>query len=358
VGLPSSMFAVGVFPLSDVTAIFHPVSFRGAALCLPVLAGWLCLAAPLWAQGDRAAIAEALFKEGREAFDVEDYDTACARFRESDRIDPQPGTKLNLARCEKARHRIATAWAIYSLVLEVLARDDERRKVAREQVDELEPRLSKLTVTLAEGTPPDTVVTVGEVELRPDGFGTPLPVDPGPLRLLIVHPGYEPKVVQVALEEGESSSIVLSIGPAIIAPPAPPPPAPLPSGRVSDRPDLGPDAQAVAGWTMGAVGLAALLAGGATGIAGLVRKEDGEDACNDALMLCTKAGRAANDEARALLYATTGLWLAGGMAAAVGLTLVLTSEEREQPSDAEEPVAELAAHASPTAAGLSLTVRF
>lgn len=334
-------------PPFDGTAIFHPVLLP-RPIAWPVLVGVLAIAAPSWGQGDAAAMAEALFNQGQEAFDAEDFDTACARFRESDRIDPQPGTKLNLARCEKARGRIATAWALYKTVFEVLPRDDDRREHCRVQIEELEPRLPRLTVTLAEGTPTNTVVRLGEIEVRPDGFGTPLPVDPGPLGIVVTSPGHEPNERRVDLAEAERASLEVRVGPAIPEPPKPPPPPPPPP---PESPGL--SGQEIAGWTIGAVGLTALLAGGGTGIGGLVRKADGEEACSDPLMLCSAPGKAANDEARSLLYATTGLWIAGGVAAAVGLTLVLTSG-----ADDATPTMSVETRVGPQLTGLTWTLQF
>ncbi len=323
----------------------------------PLLVGVLALAAPAKGQSDAAAMAEALFNQGQEAFDAEDFDTACARFRESDRIDPQAGTKLNLARCEKARGRIATAWALYKTVYEVLPRNDNRREHCRTQVQELEPRLPRLTVTLAEGTPANTVVRLGEIDVRPDGFGTPLPVDPGPLKVVITSPGHEPNEQQVDLAEAERASLEVSVGPAIPEPPKPPPPPPVPPPRPPPPPEApGLSGQEIAGWSIGAVGLASLLAGGGTGIGGLIRKADGEDECSDPLMLCSEVGKAANDEAQSLLYATTGLWIAGGVAAAVGLTLVFTSGSDDD--EGETPTMSLETRVGPQLTGLTWTLRF
>ncbi|MFO0567610.1 MAG: hypothetical protein U0263_18270 [Polyangiaceae bacterium] len=53
------------------------------------------------AQGRDATAAEALFNAGRDAVKAGDYPTACAKFRESNRLDPAPGTVLNLADCEE-----------------------------------------------------------------------------------------------------------------------------------------------------------------------------------------------------------------------------------------------------------------
>ncbi|NOU28880.1 MAG: hypothetical protein HOO96_13330, partial [Polyangiaceae bacterium] len=45
--------------------------------------------------------AETLFREGRKALEAGDYAVACAKFAESQRIEPAPGTLLNLAGCEE-----------------------------------------------------------------------------------------------------------------------------------------------------------------------------------------------------------------------------------------------------------------
>src|SRR5262245_1711819 len=75
----------------------------------------MCLAT--LASGTRAfgqdrdlAAAEALFREARAAMQSGDFDAACAKFEESERLDKAPGTVLNLAECEEKRGRVATAW--------------------------------------------------------------------------------------------------------------------------------------------------------------------------------------------------------------------------------------------------------
>jgi hypothetical protein len=60
------------------------------------------------ASADSAA-AEALFREGRDAAKHGDLETACADFAESQRLDPAPGTLLNLAECEEKLGRVASA---------------------------------------------------------------------------------------------------------------------------------------------------------------------------------------------------------------------------------------------------------
>src|SRR5689334_21766297 len=49
---------------------------------------------------------ERLFREGGAAMQDMDYDTACARFAESQRMEPAPGTSLNLFDCEERRNHL------------------------------------------------------------------------------------------------------------------------------------------------------------------------------------------------------------------------------------------------------------
>src|SRR5262245_31877335 len=86
-----------------------------------LLLGAACVTGPVWAppaaraQESQLSVsaAEALFEEGRSALAAGDLDLACARFRESNRLDPAVGTVLNLADCEEKRGKLATAWTLF-----------------------------------------------------------------------------------------------------------------------------------------------------------------------------------------------------------------------------------------------------
>src|SRR5262249_26584812 len=78
------------------------------------------------ASGNDPAAAEALFREGRAAAQKGDWETACPKLRESQRLDPAAGTLLNLADCEEHRGKVATAWQLYRQVVESLPETDER----------------------------------------------------------------------------------------------------------------------------------------------------------------------------------------------------------------------------------------
>src|SRR5262245_21083695 len=56
-----------------------------------------------------AGTAEALYRSAKDAAKKGDWAKACGQFAESHRLDPAPGTLINLADCEEHRGLIASA---------------------------------------------------------------------------------------------------------------------------------------------------------------------------------------------------------------------------------------------------------
>ena len=195
-----------------------------------LIAAVLLSALPARADEPAAAMASALFEQGRAALKRGDFETACARFRASDGLDPAVGTKLNLADCEEKRGKLATSWELFRTAREKLPPKDERVALVAARIADLDWRVPKLVVTLGPKAPRDTVAREGAVTFGAALFGVPLPMDPGLHELTVTAPGREPSVYEVTLTEGETatsaSNPVPSSAPVrwrTIAPPRRPP---------------------------------------------------------------------------------------------------------------------------------------
>src|ERR1700690_2972081 len=101
---------------------------------LPVV---LVLVASVWLNAktahaqDPVATADVLFNDARAAMAVKRFDIACAKFRESNRLDPAVGTLFNLANCEAQRGQLVTAWTLYRQGLGKLPPDDSPPSVGK-----------------------------------------------------------------------------------------------------------------------------------------------------------------------------------------------------------------------------------
>jgi hypothetical protein len=276
-------------------------------------------ATPARAQGPAA---EALFEDGRKALAAGDLETACARFRASDQIDPAPGTKANLAECEEKRGKVATAWELSQTALSKLPEGDPRAAILKQRIAKLEARLPRIVLNLAAGAPPDTTVRDGETALGAGTFGVALPLDPGVHHLLVSAPGRAAKTVDVTLAEGATETVEIEPGPPEARPVekhagvTPPPPRPEPPAAASPGP-----------WIVGGIGLAALVVGGVSGIVVLLEHGATPASCNATTRTCASsadvsAGNTASNIGSAVAPLTTvGLVLGAAGLAAGGIWL-------------------------------------
>jgi hypothetical protein len=275
------------------------------------------------AQGEGAAAAQVLFDQGREAMLRRDYDTACQRFRESEQIDPAPGTKLNLADCEEKRGRVASAWELFRAVMRELPDSDERHGIAAARAAALEKRLPTLVLRLASGAPSTTRVRVGSSEIGSGSFGVPLPLDPGKHTLVIEAPGHAPRTVEVVLAEGSAQTVDVVPGTAIAGPPpspfASPPPPQKRSGGTKTL-----------GYVLGGVGLVGIAVGSVAGVIVLSKKSTNEDGCDDARRVCTKVAADAGDSGEAIAPISTAGFIVGALGLGAGAYFILTSDAKNE----------------------------
>jgi hypothetical protein len=277
-------------------------------LWLPSCALAVALVRPAHAQNPAAA--EALFEQARAAMASGSYDVACARFRDSDKLDPAVGTRFNLADCEERRGHVATAWSMFRGVATELNAEDDRKPIAEDRASSLEARLPYLTLQRTGSTPKDVHVHIDGVELGEASFGVALPMDPGKHELTLrrASTGAEQRSSFV-LSEGERANLPLVLRPERPTKVEPSDDAAANSGGSARRT-----------WTIaaGTIGVTGVAVGAVTGIITLSKKGTSDKYCSDEIELCTSTGVAANRSGRAF-------GIASGVSFGVGVVGLATA---------------------------------
>jgi hypothetical protein len=283
---------------------------KRAVVALAALVGSI----PAVAHADDASLAEALFRDARQAMRAGDYEEACPKLAESERLDPSAGTRLNLAVCEEHRGRIATAWAAYRSVADELPAADARVAVARDRAAALEPRLPWLRIVL----PPDSagvVVGIDGTELGAASIGVPLPVDPGPHVLQV---GAGASMHRLALTIAESERRDAVVDPAWVHPTARGlEAAPRPAEPATSS------VRRTAGWGAIAFGGASLAASVVLGVIVLHDKSIVQDHC--AARVCDDRGLAAGRDGTLAATLGTVTFSVGLASLAAGTYLVVSA---------------------------------
>jgi len=285
-----------------------------STLCLALLLSLPCAVAR--AEGTPST-ADALFESGRTAMSKGDYATACARFAESHRIDPAPGTLLNLSLCEEKQGKLVAAHADLTEVLERLPKGDFRIAVAEKQLEALKKKLPSVTLTLdAEST--GARVERDGIEVRADALARPILLDPGSHVFVVKADGRAGTRRDVALSEGDHVSFTLGAGPAVGGAASSTTHASTSSSRdpVATRRMLGIGALAVGG-----VGI---VTGVVTGILTVSAASAYDEHCRGGT--CDAEGKSAASTGETLEVVSPIAFGIGAIGAGVGTYLFLTSK--------------------------------
>jgi hypothetical protein len=157
-------------------------------------------------------MAESLFRQARSELKIGNTERACILFSESYRLDPTRGTLFNLASCEEQRGKTATAWTLFRKLLDVMPADDARAPLARQRIEQLEPKLPKLHVDLAPGISENISVELDGIALSRLVIGTALPVDPGTHVITLRYEGVSLRTYTVETRIAEITSQRIEIG--------------------------------------------------------------------------------------------------------------------------------------------------
>jgi hypothetical protein len=275
---------------------------------------------------DRAA-ADALFQAARAEFDRGEFASACEKFAESNRLDPAPGTLLNLSLCLEKIGKVASAWEGFRQVSEQLR--DERLEFATKRSTALEDRLPWLTLRLPPNAPEGTRIFRDGIELRTAGLGVALPVDPGTHTLAIEAPGHLKASMEVQLEEGQRKEVVVDLGPPKPEPEAavPSPAQPSTSGRI-DAPPQEPDNTLA--WISGGIGVAGIATSLVTGALAMSSQRTMDDHCDG--HLCDAQGLDAASSGRTYATVSTISGAVGFVGLGASAYLFLSTDHEQTPA--------------------------
>ncbi|AUX33469.1 MULTISPECIES: hypothetical protein [Sorangium] len=299
----------------------------------------MSLTSPLRAQPTAAdkALAEGLFQDGKKLMDEGRLTEACPKLAESQRVDPTVGTLLNLAVCHEKEGKTASAWAEFkeASALAATAGQQDRSQFAARRAAELEARLTRLVLEVAEAAPGMSITLNGKELSAAAATGSGIPVDPGTATIEANAPGKQPWSQQVTLDPGPSAPRVVippladaaAQRPAQAAPAAPPAPAVRPGAA---RPEATGSPVRTLGFVAGGVGLAGLGVGAVFGIMAIQKAGDVEAGCGGNFG-CSRADVEANESARTTAMVSNIAVGAGLLCLGAGAAMVLLSRSPEEP---------------------------
>jgi serine/threonine-protein kinase len=280
---------------------------------------------------DDVARADALFNAAKALTDAGQYTDACAKYAESKRLAPGIGVTLYLADCYEHIGRTASAWTEFRSA-EGLARErnDRRADVARQHAQALEPKLDRLTITVAPTIPQAGLQVLRDgVAVTQEELGLPSPVDPGDHAVVVTAPGHAPRTftAHVGPESPNAKVDIDALGEST-APIPEPAPAPLPAPLLAPPPPALPPpppedtgaTRRILGLGLGAMGVAGVAVGSVFGVVAKSKLDQSNAGPCDATDHCTTSGLATRKDAEHAAttsdvgFAVGAVLLAGGVA--------------------------------------------
>jgi len=264
------------------------------------------------------AMAEALFKEGKKLLAEGKIAEACRKLEGSYRIDPAPGTLLNLALCHEQEGKTATAWGELNESRELAkkAKRADREKIAKEHISAIESRLARFVVAVpVEVEVKDLVVEMDGVPLAKGAWGTAIPIDPGEHTAIAKAPKYKDWQTKFSVAEAKTATVLIGKLEKV-----PEPKPPEPSGKWKKPVGIG--ALALGGVLLGV--------GGYFGARAVTLGGEVATSCKD--LLCDEAAFQKVEDGRKAALVSDVLLGVGVAAAGAGAFFLITAPGREEPA--------------------------
>lgn len=276
-----------------------------ARLCVLALSTVLLWQLPAVA-GDAATAREQL-KIGYLLAQEGKCEQAVLHLRESLRLDPKAITLINLADCEEKLGKLADAMAHW-VDARARAVSEAQRPIEEEataRLNALEPRLARLTITLAKTSPANATVERDGVVLGSPSLGIALPVDPGRHVIVVKAEGHADATTELTLREGEAKRVELTIGAVAEAP------------KALVRPAEKSESSQALPWIGFGVAGAGAAVGAITGLMALNAGNEAESACPN--RTCTRPALDDVESGRTMATVSTVAFIVAGASAALGI---------------------------------------
>jgi hypothetical protein len=248
------------------------------------------------------------------------FTLACARFEESQQAEAALGTLLNLALCEEARGRLVRAHGLFEELLTKAPTEDPRRELIGAHLPELARRIPSLTLVTSGCEKFDCKLLIDGEPITADRAGTPIEVDPGEHRVVLVAAGHPDRPITVTLVEGES--VVRTIELAEVSGTPPERPRESERARVShpDTPAGTAGRDRTLAYVLGATGAAFVVASVVTGLVALSEWHTVQRDCTGSTCRSNE-GIAASARGRTLATTSTVTFAVGAVAIGCGAVL-------------------------------------
>ncbi len=297
----------------------------------------------VYAAAEPAVVASTLFNQAVEKMEAEQFSEACPLLEQSYKLAPKPGTLFTLANCRDREGKVASANTRYAEYLRTYAgmTEAERQKhanrafISETRVHELESRLPKLKLTWQGELPAQLRILVDDVEWASHAPGFTFPLDPGPHQISVMQPGAPGKKREIMLELGKATTLDINAEVSFVklhAPESTTDVVPVKTFPSATNPRTNP--RKTAGFITLGVGSAGLVFGGIMGMLALSEKQTVAAHCHGtARHECDATGISAVERMRTYANPSTIGFVAGGVLAATGVVLVVTSprQTKEEP---------------------------
>lgn len=293
-------------------------------------------AAPSAVDDETRSAARQLGTDGVQAYQAGEYDKASERLERAFSLLEAPSLGLWSARALEKRGQLVKAAERYlkttRLPVEAggeAAVQERAKSDAAAELEALKPRIPALVISIEGANPEEVEVTVNGAPIKTALIGTARPTDPGVVEV-VARSGQEEVRQTVELAEGQSRTLTLNLETGEAVASAGPDPTDAPPKDAGAPAPSGPKArwQIPVGWTTLGLGVAGLAVGGVAAGMAAGEYETASAGCND--NSCPDGFEDQIAGYNTLRIVSSVGFIAGGVLAAAGITLLITAPKRSE----------------------------